>query len=355
VIWSSSGAIQDLGIANSTGIDINASGKVIGSMTVAGETHFFLFSPGAGVQDLTTLLGALTSVVEINDAGQIIGTFTAPDGAEHAFLYTPGSGLLDLGTLGGATSAPTGLNGKGQVVGTSLTEDGAAHAFLWTSTGGMEDITVKTGVSEVRRLNDNLQTLTGTAPPVYGSLRRVIPRLVQLQVTSNDAPVARFTASCDGLTCSFDASTSSDDSAIVAYEWDLNKYPDGTATGVTTTAAYAHSGTRSVTLTVRDANGLTNSVTQTITIDDAPAPDAPPVARFTWSCPSLTCTFDATASSDDVGIVSYDWDLNRYPDGTASGVTLTTPYAHGGTRSVTLTVRDAKGQTNSVTQTITIP
>ncbi|MDB4883921.1 MAG: peptidase and in kexin sedolisin, partial [Gemmatimonadetes bacterium] len=86
-----------------------------------------------------------------------------------------------------------------------------------------------------------------------------------------------------------------------------------------------------------------------------PPPDAPPVARFTWSCPSLTCSFDASTSSDDNGIVSYAWDLNKYPGGSATGVTTSATYPHNGTRYVTLTVTDTKGQTNSVTQTITIP
>ncbi|MDB4884458.1 MAG: Peptidase, (Subtilisin) subfamily, partial [Gemmatimonadetes bacterium] len=83
-------------------------------------------------------------------------------------------------------------------------------------------------------------------------------------------------------------------------------------------------------------------------------PNAPPVARFTWSCPSLTCTFDGTTSSDDNGIVSYSWDLNKYPGGTATGPTVTADYPHADTRYVTLTVTDAGGLTNSVTKTITI-
>ena len=86
--------------------------------------------------------------MEINDAGQITGTYTTTGGQSHAFLYTPGSGLRDLGTLGGTTSAPTGLNNAGQVVGSSTTAGGATHAFLWTPTDGMEDITAVTGITE---------------------------------------------------------------------------------------------------------------------------------------------------------------------------------------------------------------
>ena len=134
------------------------------------------------MQDLNALLGPITSVVEINDAGQITGTYTTTGGQSHAFLYTPGSGLRDLGTLGGTTSAPTGLNNAGQVVGSSTTADGATHAFLWTPSDGMADITAVTGITNVGRLNDNLQTVSGhVAPSGPVDLATAgIPRLVQL-------------------------------------------------------------------------------------------------------------------------------------------------------------------------------
>lgn len=264
VLWSSAGVIQDLGMPGTEAIDINASGQVLLS-SVSGAAPFFLWNPGGATQNLNTMLGALTSVVEINDAGQIIGTYTTSGGASHAFLYTPGSGLTDLGTLGGATSAPTGLNNNGQVVGTSLTSGGSAHAFLWTQSEGMEDVTATTGVNGIGRLNDNLQTLSGFQAPTgpVGAFGQ--PRLVQLQVSHDAAPVARFTWSCAHKKCDFDASTSTDDVGIVSYSWSLDKTPHGTATGISVTAVYPHGGTADVTLTVTDTKGQTNSVTQTIT------------------------------------------------------------------------------------------
>jgi subtilisin family serine protease len=171
---------------------------------------------------------------------------------------------------------------------------------------------------------------------------------------ANQPPVARFTASCPTTTCTFDARTSTDDKGIVGYAWSLDKYPGGSASGATVTTTYPHTGTRNVTLTVTDANGAQSSVTKQVTVGATPAPDAAPVAQFTWSCTSLTCTFDASTSTDDVGIASYAWDLNKYPGGTAAGVRVTTSYPHTGTRTVTLTVTDTKGQRTSVTKTITL-
>ena len=209
-------------------------------------------------------------MVEINDAGQISGTYTTAGGQSHAFLYTPGSGLRDLGTLGGTTSAPTGLNNAGQVVGTSTTAGGVTHAFLWTPTDGMEDITALTGITDVRRLNDNLQTLTVTVPPtgLPNFSTSGIPRLVQLNFTPTAAdapPVAAFTWSCERKKCTFDASGSTDDNGIVSYEWDLDRdHGNDRKRGVVVKTTYAQGGAHDVVLTVTDTNGQTASVTKQV-------------------------------------------------------------------------------------------
>jgi PKD repeat protein len=82
----------------------------------------------------------------------------------------------------------------------------------------------------------------------------------------NRAPEAELAPpSCTGLTCSFDASGSSDpDGDALTYDWDFG---DGSphANGPTTTHAYADGGSRTVTLTVRDAAGATDTSTVEVT------------------------------------------------------------------------------------------
>ncbi len=146
------------------------------------------------------------------------------------------------------------------------------------------------------------------------------------------APVALFTSSCVGDACSFDASTSFDpDGNIVSYAWDFG---DGqTAAGLTTPHTYASPGAYTVTLTVVDNSTLSSFTSHVVTADIAPS------ASFTLSCAVLTCTVDASASTDSDGsISSYAW---NFGDGTvATGATSSHTYALAGNWPVTLTVTD---------------
>ncbi len=77
-----------------------------------------------------------------------------------------------------------------------------------------------------------------------------------------------------GATASFDASGSSDDVAIVSYEWDFG---DGTTgTGETTTHIYTDPGTYTVTLTVRDAAGNVDTDVLIVTVETEPVNPIPP-------------------------------------------------------------------------------
>jgi PKD repeat protein len=167
----------------------------------------------------------------------------------------------------------------------------------------------------------------------------------------NTPPVAAFTHQCSGLTCTLDGRSSTDDGGIVSYTWDLGVTPGGSASGATVTTTYAEAAPRTVTLTVTDGAGQTNSATRTI--DVVAPPDQPPNATFTVSCLRTKCTFDGRASTDDRGIVSYDWDVGR-PGGRLSGAVVTNDYRHSGSFTVTLTVKDAAGQSSFVWQTVTV-
>jgi endonuclease I/fibronectin type 3 domain-containing protein len=85
----------------------------------------------------------------------------------------------------------------------------------------------------------------------------------------NQDPVAEFLVICNGAACTLNASNSADnDGSILNYEWILS---DGSSySGISVDHLFASEGDYSVTLTVTDNEGGTNSVSQNITISLPP-------------------------------------------------------------------------------------
>lgn len=133
-------------------------------------------------------------------------------------------------------------------------------------------------------------------------------------------PVAMFTVSVNGMDVVVDGSGSFDaDGMIVSYAWDFG---DGAAdVGVTASHTYATEGEYTITLAVTDDDGGIGSASEQVTI----VRPSPLWADFTCTVDGLTVNVDASASSSDHGIVSYEWD---WGDGTTgNGVTASHTYS----------------------------
>ncbi|MEM9290997.1 MAG: PKD domain-containing protein [Acidobacteriota bacterium] len=163
----------------------------------------------------------------------------------------------------------------------------------------------------------------------------------------NQPPTAAFTFSCNGLTCSFNGSGSSDDNGVTSYQWFFGDGAQGA--GVTTQHTYASAGTFSVRLRVFDAQGLSDDQVRSVTVNTQ---NQPPTASFTFNCNSLTCSFNGSGSSDDNGITSYEWTFGDGAQG--SGVTTQHTYAASGTFSVRLRVFDAQGLSDDQVRSVTV-
>jgi probable HAF family extracellular repeat protein len=145
-LWEN-GVLTDLGTLggnSSVASAINAAGQVVGGASTAPPStgHAVRWENGA-ITNLTP--GVASSASGINDAGQIIGIFSAN---WTGFLWDNGV-ITDLGRLGNGGTTPTGINNSRQVVGSStstvVTPLGPMpHAFLWQG-GVMTDLGVLPG------------------------------------------------------------------------------------------------------------------------------------------------------------------------------------------------------------------
>ncbi len=185
------------------------------------------------------------------------------------------------------------------------------------------------------------------------------------QQVTVDAPVAAFTTSpatvvAPGTAVSFDATGSTDPrGTITDYSWNFG---DGTpvddaGTSTSIQRAYASRGTYTVTLTVTNNYGQTNTSTHTLIVDD------PPTAAFTPSAtvaaPGATVNFNASASTPGASggtINDYSWNFGDGTpvDDTSGTAAASHAYATPGTYTVTLTTTDDLGATDTATQQITV-
>uniref|UniRef100_UPI0006848399 PKD domain-containing protein n=1 Tax=Arthrobacter castelli TaxID=271431 RepID=UPI0006848399 len=258
---------------------------------------------------------------------------------------------LDSGIVGAqrfAVSDPTGLVDWSGTRGLFLagetvywaTADSNLHAIQWNDEG-MGDGTVS-GTPEVVSGPDqdsanwasrSLIAMEGTAPP-----------------PPNEPPTAEFTAQCNALDCEFDGSGSSDpDGSIDSYGWTV----DGAAASdqATLSRTFSSPGTYSVTLTVTDDDGASDSTTQEVVVE-AP-PNESPTAAFTDACDGLECVFDGSGSSDPDGTVdSYAWTSSD--GGTGDQSVFNHTFAEAGTYDVTLTVTDDDGESTELVRQIMV-
>ncbi|MCW8880641.1 MAG: PKD domain-containing protein [Kangiellaceae bacterium] len=234
--------------------------------------------------------------------------------------------------------------------------------------------------------------------------KAALTKLAQLCGGGNIAPTADFSTQVSGKTATF-TDASSDDKGVVSHNWNFG---DGsTSPQKSPSHTYSNDGTYQVTLTVADAEGLTDSKSASVTIGGTPPDDCdgleawsatksyrngdvvshkgrkytatwwstgadpeifsnvwrddgkcsstgenePPKASFTYSANQLNVSFSDT-STDDNGVVSRSW---NFGDGnSSSSANPSHSYAAAGSYTVSLTVTDAEGLQDTSSQTVTV-
>ncbi|MEO8337830.1 MAG: PKD domain-containing protein, partial [bacterium] len=213
------------------------------------------------------------------------------------------------------------------------------------------DPTINSDWTTYKTTVDAVEALSGY------DLLSLLPDNIENAVESNDRPpVARVTGSTsgnEGTALSFDASTSSDPDAgdVLTYGWTFGD--GGTATGATPTHVYADNGNYTVTVTVTDSHGVTDTATLNVLIANV----APVITNFSTSSPTSTGAASATVTFTDAGSADTHTAVITWGDGNTSTVnaglapsaSATHTYASAGFYTVGVTVTDDDGASATAT------
>ncbi|UCC92979.1 MAG: PKD domain-containing protein [Thermoplasmata archaeon] len=159
----------------------------------------------------------------------------------------------------------------------------------------------------------------------------------------------------EGAVVQFDGSASTDNVGIVSYGWTFTYGgEDISKEGVEATHRFDLPGMYAVVLEVTDDEGNVGSATMTVTVHDV----TPPVARAPDDMTvdaGTPVALDGTSSSDNVGIVAYEWSFEIYGETvTLEGSTPTYTFDQVGAVTITLTVEDAAGLSASDQMVLTV-
>lgn len=328
-----------------TWFDGTASSDNVG---IANYTWDFLDGGGSPV----TLYGPTPSFV-FDQLGDYTITLTVRDGAGHMDTDTM---LLSIVP----DEPPVADAGPDQTVDedTVVTFDG---------TNSYDDVGIVNGTWTIIELGVNMYgpnpTYVFADPGVYTVELVVMDTIGQLSdpdtmsVTVLDAtpPVADAGPDQDvslGSVTTFDGTASYDEVGIVNFTWTLTDGGPVELYGATPTHVFSSVGVYTVTLTVTDGVGLTDTDEVVITVID----DTPPTANAGADQnvdEDTIVTFDGSGSSDNVGIVNYTW-TNVDTGFTLYGVSPSYTFEDPGTYVVVLEVRDAAGHTDTDQMTVTV-
>jgi PKD repeat protein len=290
-------------------------------------------------------------------------TLTTDDGIKTVYVqYRDNAGLISSShqdTIILDTTKPIANAGPDQNVyeGTLVTFDGSASAdnvgiagYTWTFT----DVTPQT-------LNGKNPAYTFSALGIYAVILKVADPagnyaadIVIITVVDITKPIANAGPDqnvYEGTLVTFDGSASADNVGIAGYTWTFTDVTAKTLTGEKPAYTFTTPGVYTVTLNVTDADGNWAIDTVVVTVMDITSPIANAGADQKVG-EDTSVTFDASGSSDNVGIVSYEWDFGDGTIGTEKKPSHT--FTAIGDYTVTLTVKDAAGNIGTDTVTVTV-
>lgn len=226
---------------------------------------------------------------------------------------------------------------------------------------GFCNVTIPTEVLKLENASEKWLVMLGSNPMIYHNISEGNSTIISFEYTLGSSmldnrvritvgvgypPTADFNLVPDKPIATestvFNDISIPGNGAIIWRYWDFGDGTFENTTELTTTHSYTSSGNCTVTLTVLDTLGLTDSVSKTVMVIQHPT------ANFTYS-PLLPLvdeevSFDATNSASNGGtILSYYWMFGDGANATEVTAQISHIYMEGGTYEVSLTVLDSEG------------
>jgi hypothetical protein len=181
-----------------------------------------------------------------------------------------------------------------------------------------------------------------------------------MDVTSPFADSGEDTVAFEDSLILFNASGSSDNVGITSYAWDIDAgdgldWANPDYTGISVSHIYTDAGNYLVTLRVLDAQGNsdTDSANVLVEVNDITAPVLNVILQTTMD-EDLPYEFNASRSSDDIGIVSYFFSFGDGTNVTGSESSVTNTYDEPGVYVVVVNITDAAGNWNASSWLVTV-
>src|SRR6266436_2901576 len=293
-------------------------------------------------------------------AGAYTVTLTVTDNSGATNSASTTATISNRPPVANAGGPYTGITGTGvQLSGSGSDPDGNIANYTWSfgdpNSGSNNNSSVATPMHTYAAAGTYTVTLTVTDNSGATNSASTTATI------SNRPPVANAGGPYTGITgtgVQLSGSGSDPDGNIANYTWsfgDPNSGSNNNDIDATPMHTYAPAGAYTVTLTVTDNSGATNSASTTATISNRP-----PVANAGGPYTGITGTgvqLSGSGSDPDGNIANYTWSFGDPNSGSNNNSSVATPmhtYAAAGTYTVTLTVTDNSGATNSASTTATI-
>jgi PKD repeat protein len=327
---------------------------------------------GSGSRDNIGIVQWTWSFIYAGVPDELLGevarfTFDIPGTYEVILRVEDGSGYYTLDTMDVIvrdSTSPTVDPGPDQEVdqgatvvldGTSSEDNVGIATYVWTFEYGGSDVILEDARSLFKFDLAGIYTVTLNVTDAAGN-----SAFATLNVTVNDVTAPTSVAGDDktidqGVGVTLDGSSSTDNVGIVTFTWTFEY--DGSIQsldGVATLFTFVEVGEFVVSLTVEDRAGLSDTDEMVITVLDTMAPVADPGADGGVD-QGGAAQLDGSASSDNVGIVRYEWTfIYEVQEVTLEGETASYTFDRAGIYEINLDVWDAAENSDQTSFTLTV-